>query len=372
MINDNFCYVPILKWKGAEIKALKELYDRHKKHVCPLIQIIHKEKAEDTLEDLAKRFRDEQLYKIREGIIDAWGNEKIFVSFNLLYTTELKLESFKVVLEDDLKNEGSIIPVIHLSDDKKIRDYVFSLAKENNREICLRIIPADFGIDNNININEINSKIKNCLDKYKVKESLVNLIVDISDFGSDKSLYDKYFEASQGIYNISNWRTFAFSGGSFLKDLSSCKTDVDNIYSRSEWVFWKDQVSNNKLLRIPLFSDYTVQFPVYEKMTQFFQSTCSVRYTLDDDWWILKGKKGGFDQYLAHASDLVKQHERYYGEDFSFGDKYIKEKADHFEEYRKNPKIKKLTGNTPTWLSAGINHHLTVAATQVSNLIGKR
>jgi hypothetical protein len=370
MINDNFCYVPILKWKRAEINALKELYDEHKQYICPLIQIIPKEKAEDDLEVLINRFRDEQLHKIRNDVVDIWGDKKIFISFNLLYTTELKLESIKVVLKDDSKNEGSIVPVIHLSDDKEIKDYVFSFAKENNRELCLRIVPADFGIDNNIDIDKINSNIEDCLKEYEIDESLINLIVDISDFGSDKFLYDKYFKASQEIYNISNWKTFTFSGGSFLKDLSSCKTDIENKPSRIEWLSWKNQVLNNKLTRIPLFSDYTIQFPVYEKMTQFFQSTCSVRYTLEDDWWILKGKKGGFEQYLAHASDLVK-HERYYREAFSFGDKYIKEKADHFEEYRKNPEIKG-TGSTESWLSAGINHHLTVAATQVSNLIGKR
>jgi hypothetical protein len=55
------------------------------------------------------------------------------------------------------------------------------------------------------------------------------------------------------------------------------------------------------------------------------------------------------------------------GKDFSAGDKFIKEKADHFEKYMKNKELKG-TGNTEAWLSVGINHHLTLVVHQLSKL----
>jgi hypothetical protein len=80
----------------------------------------------------------------------------------------------------------------------------------------------------------------------------------------------------------------------------------------------------------------------------------------------MKGQRQKFDKYLANAALLVKD-ERYYGENFSNGDKYIAEKAKHFAVYIKKPSVKG-TGSTETWLRAGINHHLVLAAHQVANL----
>jgi hypothetical protein len=80
----------------------------------------------------------------------------------------------------------------------------------------------------------------------------------------------------------------------------------------------------------------------------------------------MKGQKQKYEQYLASAAILVKD-ERFYGEGFSEGDKYISEKAEHFKTYRRNPAVKG-TGSTATWLKAGINHHLVLTARQVANL----
>ena len=48
------------------------------------------------------------------------------------------------------------------------------------------------------------------------------------------------------------------------------------------------------------------------------------------------------------------------GDNFSFGDSYIAEKAKYINT--------KNTGNPRSWLEAGINHHLTLTARQVASL----
>jgi len=80
----------------------------------------------------------------------------------------------------------------------------------------------------------------------------------------------------------------------------------------------------------------------------------------------MKGKKHRYELYLASAAELVKD-KRFYGEKFCDGDKYIAERAKHFYAYIKNPAIKG-TGTPETWLKAGINHHLSLVAHQVSIL----
>ena len=58
---------------------------------------------------------------------------------------------------------------------------------------------------------------------------------------------------------------------------------------------------------------------------------------------------------------------RFFGGGFSFGDKYIAEKAEHYPVYIKDKSVKG-TGSTESWLTAGINHHLVLTAHQIANL----
>ena len=37
---DSKHYIPILKWKSAEIRALRDLSDEDKKHMTPLIELV--------------------------------------------------------------------------------------------------------------------------------------------------------------------------------------------------------------------------------------------------------------------------------------------------------------------------------------------
>ena len=81
----------------------------------------------------------------------------------------------------------------------------------------------------------------------------------------------------------------------------------------------------------------------------------------------MKGKKRKFAMYLASAKLLADDKTRFSGDAFSFGDKYIAEKAKHYPVYAKNPAMTG-TGSTESWLTAGINHHLVLTAHQIANL----
>ena len=80
----------------------------------------------------------------------------------------------------------------------------------------------------------------------------------------------------------------------------------------------------------------------------------------------MKGKKQRFALYLANAN-LLANNNKFFGESFSYGDRYISEKAKHFPVYTKNPAVKG-TGGAEQWLAAGINHHLSCVSKQIANL----
>lgn len=358
-------YMPILKWKRAEQGALRGLEEEHKKHITPLIQfVMPKYKPHEQLEDIVARF-EEQASQTPEKFIEVWGHTPIFVDFSLLFTTPLKVKSLNIILREGHKLGASFIPVMHLNDDREIKKAVYSLAKENKSGVCLRLICSDFS---DLTLTKLNQDIIELLSPSSgLKGKDIDLLVDIKETEENGDKCTKYLNLSQSIPNLLKWRTFTFGSGSFPEDLSGCKLEEENLIPRIDWKVWKNHAENKKLRRKPAFADYTIQHPIYKEVSQFFSPTTSIKYTLENEWLIMKGERQKFNKYLANAKLLVDD-KRFYGKDFSDGDKYISEKAEHFEAYMKNPAIKG-TGSTETWLRAGINHHLVLVAHQVANLL---
>jgi hypothetical protein len=356
---DSKHYVPILKWKRAEQGALKALEEKHKKNITPLIQLVMpKNKPQEQIADVVKRFEG-QLTEISAKLIEVWGHTPIFLDVSLLYSVplkSLKAKALDVICREGHKLGGTFIPVIHLNDDEQIKKSALAIAKETQNGLCLRLICP--------NVTELNQSIANLLSKG-LGEKNIDLLVDIKETENDGNKYAKYINLSQNISGLLKWRTFTFASGSFPVDMSGCKIDEENLIPRIDWKSWVEHIGK-KLQRKPTFSDYTIQHPIYIETTQFFPPTTSIKYTLKNDWLIMKGKKHKYELYLASAAELIKD-KRFYKEDFSDGDKYIAEKAKHFYAYIKNPAIKG-TGTPETWLKAGINHHLSLVAHQVSIL----
>lgn len=356
---DSKHYVPILKWKRAEQGALKALEEKHKKNITPLIQfVMPRIKPEEELADIIKRFEG-QLTEISAKLIETWGCSPIFIDVSLLYSTALKAKALNVISREGHKLGGAFIPVIHLTDDGQIKKSALAIAKEIKKGLCLRIICSDFS-----NMTELSQNISKFLSEG-LSEKDIDLLVDIKETENDGNKYIQYINLSQNISSLLKWRTFTFASGSFPVDMSGCKIDEENLIPRIDWKSWVEHIGK-KLQRKPTFSDYTIQYPIYIETTQFFPPTTSIKYTLENDWLIMKGKKHRYELYLASAAELVKD-KRFYGDKFCDGDKYIAERAKHFYTYIKNPAIKG-TGTPETWLKAGINHHLSLVAHQVSIL----
>lgn len=370
-------YVPILKWKRAEQCALETLEDKYKDRVFPLIELVMpkpkslfkdeegkiKKNQEELFQELVATFRTKRIFDIPDEIIKYWGTRPAFIDFSLLYTialNALKTESIKEILEKAAEHGANLIPVLNLSDGEEIKKEIRKTIKKYNNGICLRILPSDLE-----DINELNNELDHILQYFDTNRDSIDLLVDIKEIIEDNKYYLKYYNLSQGIKNLDKWRSFIFACGSFPENLLECRIDEPKLIPRIEWRTWLD-IRNKKAKRIPTFADYSVRSPIYNEELQFYHSTSSIKYTLEKDWLILKGQVKKPEIYLASAVELVKN-KIFYGEGFSSGDKYIIEKAKHFEVYIRNPELKG-TGTVGTWLKAFINHHLTVTVCQIANL----
>jgi hypothetical protein len=166
------------------------------------------------------------------------------------------------------------------------------------------------------------------------------------------------------IPQIDSWRSWTVLGGVFPLDLTQlAASTLEHRLPRSEWLTWVDQINRSATgARRPSFGDYTIQHGKYVPAPKT-PGSISVRYTLEDEYLILRGRKPdsaigvGFDQYYGHARYLTATSD-YYGPGFSAGDSFI----DGKRTAAVSP------GDRRQWLAAGINHHLTATVEQLRAL----
>jgi hypothetical protein len=243
----------------------------------------------------------------------------------------------------------NIIPIIDFESDKKTREVASSFAKQNKHGLCLRLLRTD------LEQPTLHACVKKFLSETGLTPKDVDIMVDFQIVDKEDQMLA---ELLQNIPHLSDWRTFTVGGGTFPVDLTQCALGK-NLIPRLDWKNWQHIVSSKKLKRNPAFADYTIQHPVIMESARFFSPSASIRYTLNNDWLVMRGQKGKRDQYLANAQLLANQPE-FFGQHFSFGDSYIVEKGKDLKSTK--------TGNPMTWLVAGINHHLACVVTQLSSL----
>lgn len=370
-------YVPILKWKRAEQGALEALADEYRDQISPLIELVmpkpkslFKDKEntirktpEELYQELITTFRTKRISEIPEEIIKSWGAKPAYIDFSLL-TFALKVESIKKIMKKAAESGAELIPVMNLSDNDEVKKAMQQILNKHTNAICLRIVSSELE-----DTSKLNNQLDGILQYFNMHRGNIDLLIDLKALKENGTHYRRYFNFSQEIKGLAKWRNFIFACGAFPENLSECPVDQSKLIPRVEWVKWLD-IRKMGPKRIPTFADYTVRNPIYNETLQFYHSSASIKYTLESDWIILRGKAKKFEDYLAHSSLLVKDN-RFCGENFSVGDKYIAEKAKYFPVYmNKKKEGKKLdgTGNTKTWLEAFINHHLTLTAYQIANL----
>ena len=329
-------YIPILRWKAAEKEALEKLDHKKKEFITPLIELImpqpkkftveisrDKERLktpQELLEESVESFR-KKLPKIPDEIMKFWGTTPCFIDSSLTDIT-LRAESFVQVFTIGEKLKISLIPVINLNSDIATQKVAISLGIKYGCGICLRFFRTDL-----LNQSILAGKISEFLTRYNLSEKNIDLLIDfqITDEQCQKI-------ADIIIPNILKWRTFIVASGRFPPALTQFTTPDLYKIPRDDWNYWLNQVSSKKLKRNPSFADYTIQHPIYKEPVIRSNPSASIRYTLEEQWIIMRGqglrgkKTKGHAQYPANAK-LLSQQPEFFGADFSYGDAYIADKA---------------------------------------------
>ncbi len=348
---DHSHYIPCLRWKQGEYQAVLRLLDTTKRAITPLIEVpelgwdFEEEKEKKTIDELLSDFTLKKVYK-------KWGRSPCFIDLNLIPPAE-RMENgthpISLIFNELREIKCIAIPVTDLQRDTDYQREIKSIISKDKSGICLRIsieqaAKSTFktAIDSLLLILEITPK-----DSHFILDLGTPNFVPLYGFS----------KAIQNVVSIlpylNNWRTFTLLGTSFPETMGGIKEGAQTV-PRYEWQLYKMLVNGLRTarLRLPSFGDYAINHPkVLELDMRKVKPSATIRYTVDDHWYIVKGKNirtYGFEQYHELSKKVIASR-YYYGSTFSWGDSYIQECANN--RYS-------TTGNLMTWRQVGTNHHI--------------
>lgn len=184
-----------------------------------------------------------------------------------------------------------------------------------------------------------------------------DLIVDLAAIGAASPDTLGLAMAAELARLDAGWRSVTLAASAAPKDFSALAAGV-NVVPRNDFALWL-QVAGEAGRRVD-FGDYATVHPDLSDVpgAAMANATVSVRYTRDDDWLFVKGRRiggpagrGMEPQYRAHARTLV-GHRGFGGVDGCAADARI----------RKIAAGPASAGNRTTWVTLAVNRHLSLVA----------
>ena len=347
-------YFPMLKAKEGEFGALSELTEEVKSLIFPLIDIFS-----DSNGTLEKR-----LPKIAKKISTSWGSDRsIFIDqfgIDLKERVSEKEHPLTFIFDKLRTLDVKAIPTTGFDRDEAYHTAIKMITKTDNRGICIRLL-----IDDMENTDELSDNLDTLLSDLNIPHKHAHLILDFRELNSDQvdMAIETAIDTIKNIPNINGWCTLTVAASGFPGSLKEIPTLSSGKLHRTDFKMWSAIINRKEeMKRLPSFGDYGIQHPdLLDLDWRVIPRVPNIRYTLPSEWLIVRGgssKKHGSRQTFQLSRDLVSM-EEYYGDSFSWGDKYISLCARDADG----------PGNMTTWRKVGTNHHLTLVSAQIANFL---
>jgi hypothetical protein len=345
-------YVPVLKMKRGEKRALQALAPAIRTRLTPLLEIVERkpDKAPTVAGHLNTAFKD----------LDAAvaGYPRYFIDCREIAGDGATAAS--TVFRNAATLPTPFTPVTGIS---RTADVKAALAHRKNG-LAIRLTRDEF------EAVRIPRELPAFMTKHGLTPEGVDLIVDL---GPVDTMVAQGVEAMQSAFladvpHLRRWRTLTVSACAFPNSMGVVERNSHELIDRAEWLAWRDGLHANRssLERLPTFSDYAIQHPsgVEGFDPRIMAVSASVRITVRDQWLLIKGESTRSVppsvQFPALATRLVYGHlvSHYSGREHCSGCEDMHRAADGA------PSL----GSAEAWRRLGTIHHLTRAAEEVATL----
>lgn len=354
----HFSYMPILKGKRAEFRALAQLTPDISEQIRPLIEIEPVPYNPDTGE--AEKTYSELLVGYGAKLAAAWPNQMpILLDGNLIDEDDIQDGETYPLIDAIRQAREAGVHVVPVTSPTRSPAYKSAVSTLLHDEVCLRLKIAD--LMNPQLINEY-------LVTLGIPMNRIDVVIDLNSSLDADNIQSSALIAVGGINNLPHlqeYRSITLAAGSFPPDLSDIQVGIALI-PRLGWGLWLNLKTMTGLNRPVIYGDYGIQHPEYARIeTRFPSFTASIRYTTDDHFLVFRGKVArvhGYEQYGEHCRVLIERPD-YSGQAFSEGDADIWKYA-HGQVTNANGVT---NGSPEVWRRVGTNHHITKVVRQLAN-----
>ncbi len=358
---DKAIYRPILRFKRGEQTALSYLSGTAKSAIKPLVNITPHSFDPISPEGLDDVF-DQRLAQDAGRLNSIWAGYEAAVDLGDIDSNAQCVQAahpvryfFNCIYGDEVR--ANINPVLRFNSDDDYIAAVASVCRDFNIAPVLRLTPDDLAEP------ETETVISKMLGECGVSSQETEMVVDMGYITTKGRSQIMAKGALSAVPFVEDWATLSLVAGSFPESLSDFIVGRHTI-ERREWPVW---LSNRNVAgREVIYGDYATihPIPVEDGLDpKTMNPSASVRYTHEHTWLLLRGygvrsrDGAGFTQFVSHANTLVGSPE-YRGKDFSFGDAKIMRISQGEDKQ----------GNLETWVTIGVNHHISEVVYQLANL----
>lgn len=355
---DQTHYVPILKGRAAEYDALEVAGATERARITPLIEVAPI--PQQFIDGQPAPSIDAHIRSVERNLARGWGTDRrVFVDLCWLAPEARTADGrhpMDLLLERARDAALIVVPVIGLSCDADYRDALRD--GHDGRGACVRLLSRDLARA------EVAQAVSDLLGELSLQRSDIDLVVDLKSL--NPSAVDFNVIGTLGILSQvpdpQSWRSLTLASGAFPENLSEMSPASEQRFARAEWAVWR-AVRERSLPRVPTFADYAIAHPepAPEMDPRLMRISAQLRYTTDHNWLVFKERNirdFGNEQFLKICERLVAR-DAFRGRDFSWGDRYIAERADGTDGRPGNPRM---------WRKVGTSHHLAQVVSQIASL----
>ena len=341
MNHAQYHYVPVLKVKRGEKRALSEIKHSLQRHITPLLEIVERTEGKPLGKHLDTAFKDlvRSVRPYARCFLDCRELEKH------------EPPAAEEVFQRATANNMAFTPVTGVS---RSND-VLAAMRHRQHGLAIRLTRSEFEEGN----------LPNRLFKFMAKLSLTHQEIDlIVDLGPIDNLITPGVVALTAAFlddvpDHNKWRTFTLSACGFPISMRNVQRNSYDLVERIDWLAWRDGLyaERQNLTRLPVFSDCAIQHTsgVEGFDPRIMQPSASVRYTLSNDWLLIKGESvrtsSATEQFPNLATSLAYGHLEQHFEQASHcsGCSSIERCANGY------PKL----SSPESWRRFGTIHHIT-------------
>ena len=288
-------YVPVLKLKRGEKKALSLVPIALRQRVVPVL---------DVVQNASGRPLDEHLDTVFRGLPSSLvGYSRCFIDAREIEDDDPRATD--MVLNRAQAEGMRVLPVTGIT---RTSGVAAALAHRAHG-LGLRLLKSEFESRN------LAPLLQRFMGRYGLIPEGVDLVLDLGAVADmiahGVSALTRAFLAD--IPELGRWRTVSIVACAFPLSMRGIGRHAHKRVDRSEWISWRDDILRyqQECGRALVFGDYVIQHPAgvenFDPRTMPVSAT--IRYALDDAWILIKGEStrvvSARDQFPALATKLV-------------------------------------------------------------------